>query len=205
MAAQTNQTPQIERRYISESAEVRKREDGTNEIFGYALKWDVRYDMGWFSESIDRNALEGANMKDVRVLLNHDPNIILGRTTAGTAEVGTDETGMWYRAILPNSPNGENVRVALERGDINQSSWAFYTRVSEDGNGDKWDRVNGKDHRTILKVREVVDASPVTYPANPDTTAARRSRDFVGQIEEREEIETNEKELAEAEALMLFI
>lgn len=203
-----NQQPQIERRYITEGVEFRKREDGKNEIFGYALKWDVRYNMGWFTESIDRNALANADLSDVRILLNHDPNQILGRTKAGTAEVGLDDVGMWYRASLPGSPNGENVRVALERGDITQSSWSFYTRITPDGNGDRWERIGGKDHRTITDVREVLDAAPVTYPANPDTSAAKRSRDFANiepdepteQIEDKDN--NSELELAEAELIL---
>lgn len=199
------QPPQIERRYITEKAEVRKRPDGKPEVFGYALKWGVRYDMGWFTESIDRGALTNADLSDVRILFNHDPNLILGRTKAGTAEVGIDEVGMWYKAVLPDSPNGHNVREALERGDIDQSSWAFYMRVSQDGNGDRWERINGKDHRTILDVREVVDASPVTYPANPDTSAAKRSRDAAEQQEPPElpadqDIQEGKSELELAEA-----
>jgi hypothetical protein len=33
----------------------------------------------------------------------------------------------------------------------------------------------GKEHRVITKVKRVFDASPVTYPANPDTSVAMRS------------------------------
>jgi HK97 family phage prohead protease len=153
--------------------EVRQSGD-TNTLHGYALKFDVQYDMGWFTESISRSALKSADMTDVRILFNHDPSLILGRTTSGTATVGVDDTGLWYSVDLPKSPNGENVRVALERGDITQSSWGFYLDFS--GNpADHWEERNGKQHRTILSVSRVVDASPVTYPANPDTSAAKRS------------------------------
>lgn len=177
---QTNQKanqPQIERRFSIEGAEVRTTADGKPELFGYALKWGVSYDLGWFTEEIDRSALSAADMSDVRILFNHDPSLILGRTAAGTATVGSDDTGLWYRATLPSSPTGENVRVALERGDVTQSSWGFYIRQDETGRrtGDKWEIRNGKEHRVITDVSKVVDASPVTYPANPDTSAAKRS------------------------------
>ena len=179
---QTNQKsnhPQIERRFSIEGAEVRTTADGKPELFGYALKWGVSYDLGWFTEEIDRSALSDADMSDVRILFNHDPSLILGRTAAGTATVGSDDTGLWYRATLPSSPTGENVRVALERGDVTQSSWGFYIRQDGTGRrtGDKWEMRNGKEHRVITDVSKVVDASPVTYPANPDTSAAKRSLD----------------------------
>jgi phage head maturation protease len=61
----------------------------------------------------------------------------------------------------------------LERGDITQASWAFDINM----NGDKWvyDQEKRRDVRTITNVRNVYDASPVTHPANPDTSVAARS------------------------------
>jgi HK97 family phage prohead protease len=169
---QTTKTPptqQLERRYNPEKAEYRAADSGAPELFGYALRFGSSYDMGWFTESVDRGALEGADLTDVRVLFNHDSNIVLGRTKAGTATVGIDDNGLWYRATLPDSPNGQNVKVALERGDVDQSSWGFYIL------SDTWEMRDGKDHRIIKRVGAVLDASAVTYPANPDTSAAKRS------------------------------
>lgn len=192
-----NQNPlQIERRYSVEGAEVRTTADGKPELFGYALKWGVPYDLGWFTEEISRSALDKADVTDVRILFNHDANIILGRTMAGTATVGTDDVGMWYRATLPDSPNGENVRIALERGDITQSSWGFYIRQDETGRrtGDKWEMRGTKEHRIITDVSRVVDASPVVFPANPDTSAAKRSLD---ETRNKEKIQAEKPDLTE--------
>lgn len=169
--------PGIERRYFKSDFEIRKEDGKTPVLRGYALRFGSTYDMGWYTESVDRDALSKADMSDVRILLNHDPNLILGRTTAGTARVGVDDVGMWYEVDLPSSPNGENARVAVERGDIDQSSWGFRFRTDSTGRriGDKWDMRNGKEHRTITDVATVFDASPVTFPANPDTSVAKRS------------------------------
>ena len=167
----------LERRYITSNFEIRSNEAGKTVISGYGLKFGVEYDMGWFTEEIGLDALNNADLSDVRILLNHDPNIILGRTKAGTAKVTIDETGLYYEAELPDSPNGQNVRVALERGDISQSSWGFMLKYEKDEMPDEWTRKNGKDHRVIKRVYQVFDASPVTFPANPDTTAAKRSKE----------------------------
>ncbi|MBK8195925.1 MAG: HK97 family phage prohead protease [Lewinellaceae bacterium] len=168
----------VEHRFLTGGLEVRKGETGAPEIFGYALKFGVSYDMGWFTEEIHRDALSGADMEDVRILFNHDVNQILGRTKSGTAKVGVDDVGMWYRAMLPESPVGETVRAAIERGDVDQSSWGFTLRYEDDSAGDEWQRKDGRDHRIIRNVRKVWDASPVTFPANPDTSVAKRSHDF---------------------------
>jgi hypothetical protein len=175
----TNQTTAkmeqiFDRRNCVGGVEVRQSGEA-NTLHGYALKFDVQYDMGWFTESISRSALKSADMTDVRILFNHDPSLILGRTLSGTAQVGVDEVGLWYSVDLPKSPNGENVRVALERGDITQSSWGFYLDSSSGTAPDVWEMRDGKNHRTITSVGRIVDASPVTYPANPDTSAAKRS------------------------------
>lgn len=187
----------LERRYTTSDFEIRANEAGKTVIRGYGLKFGVEYDMGWFTEEIGREALNNADLSDVRILLNHDPNIILGRTKAGTAKVTIDETGLYYEAELPDSPNGQNVRVALERGDISQSSWGFMLKYEKDEMPDEWTRKNGKDHRVIKRVYQVFDASPVTFPANPDTTAAKRSK------EQFEKVQTNiNAKLAEIDCIL---
>lgn len=188
----------IERRYISEKVEYRDV-DGSEigEVFGYALKWDVEYDMGSYIEKVARGALDNADMSDIRVLDNHESHLVLGRTKSGTASVGLDNVGLWYRAQLPNSPNGQNMKESLSRGDIDQSSWGFIIRDDGQGNktGEKWEKRDGKWIRTITDVATVFDTSPVTFPANPDTSSAKRSHNMapveqVDAIELRQELET---------------
>ena len=176
---QRKQANNTELRSCVGAIELRQSESGKDTVFGYALKFGLPYDMGWFTEEIQRGALDGADLSDVRILFNHDQNLILGRTKAGTAKVGIDEVGMWYMAELPDSPTGQNVKEALRRGDVDQSSWAFSISTDESGRskGDKWTNKDGKEYRAITSVRAVYDASPVTYPANPDTTAAKRSKE----------------------------
>lgn len=192
----------FERRMISEPVQYRAGEgDGMGEVFGYALKWDVEYDMNGFTEKIARGALDKSDMSDVRILQDHVSHLILGRTKAGTATVGTDEIGMWYRCTLPNSPNGQNMREALIRGDVDQSSWGFQIRRDQTGRrtGDKWELRDGREYRTIFDISIVFDASPVTFPANPDTSAAKRSRDeyFAAHAEKRDDGEMEGEDMPE--------
>jgi HK97 family phage prohead protease len=184
------QTNDIERRF-SEGMEVRASDTGGTQLRGYAARFNSVYSMGWFTEEVHPDAFLNANLSDVRVLFNHDPNNILGRTKAGTARVGVDNQGLWYEVDLPQS--AATVKEAIQRGDITQSSWGFMLRYTDQTNGDKWEKRNGRDHRTLMDVAEVFDASPVTFPANPDTTVAKRSLDMTQQAD-RSEIEARQRE-----------
>lgn len=192
-------TNEIERRSFQEGVELRAKDGGGIVIRGYAARFGSVYDMGWFTEEVSRDAFKNADMSDVRVLLNHDSNQILGRTAAKTARVGVDENGFWYEADLPDSPNGQNVRVAIERGDIDQSSWGFSLKK------DSWKRGKGqtKEHRVLEEVAIVYDASPVTFPANPDTTIAKRSLEAIQSAEQeaRQKIQNIEAEIGILDAL----
>lgn len=165
----------VEQRHTGNVLEVRAMDNGKKKIRGYALTWNERYNMGWFTEEIDRTALDGADMTDVRALLNHDPNIVLGRTAAGTLQLVADEKGLAYEIELPDTQAARDLAVSIERGDISQSSWGFMLRSDADTNGDEWRKENGKEHRVIKRVGRVFDVSPVTFPANPSTSVAKRS------------------------------
>ena len=145
---------------------------------GYAALFGSVYNMGWFSEEIHRDAFKNADMSDVRVLFNHNVDLLLGRTSSGTARVWVDAKGLAFEVELPRSPNGKNVRIAAERGDIRESSWGFM--ISPDS--DDWTNTGKKPHRIIRSIAQVFDVSPVTFPANPAATAklsegAKRSFD----------------------------
>lgn len=171
-----NQTQQSkEQRYgMVVPIEVQERAEGdtTMRIGGYAAKFDSVYSLGWFDEVVRAGAFDDADMSDVVALFNHDDNIPLGRTGAGTLAIEVDGVGLKYTIDLPDSPNGRNVYEAVKRGDIRESSWAFTVRKqtwTERGR-------NEADLREIMQIERVYDVSPVTYPANPDTSVAERSK-----------------------------
>lgn len=193
---QRRDTASVERRAVGELLEVRAAESGKKKVTGYALKWNQRYNMGWFTEEISREALSKADLTDVRALLNHDPNFVLGRTTAGTLSLTEDEVGLRYEIDLPDTQAGRDLATSIDRGDISQSSWGFTLRADDDATGDEWSRQEGKDHRTITAVRRVFDVSPVTFPANPDTDVARRHFDAIQTDKQQaEKAKTDEQEI----------
>jgi len=74
---------------------------------------------------------------------------------------------------LPNTSLGNDLNELISRGDIKHQSFAFTVL------DDEWQMVDGKDTRTIKKIKNLYDVSPVTYPANADTSIAKRSKDSV--------------------------
>jgi len=109
---------------------------------------------------------------DVRLLLNHDPNVVLARTKSGTLQLAEDQTGLKVDAALAPTQAGRDLAVLLERGDVSQMSFGF--RVVP--NGDTWEEFTGSDgntyQRRVIREVELFDVSVVTYPAYEDTTAA---------------------------------
>lgn len=138
-------------------------------LHGYALLFDEATDLRDFREVVTRTALDGViERADVRALFNHDANLVLGRSPQ-TLRLEVDERGLRYEIDLPNTQAGRDVAELTRRGDVKQSSYAF--RV--DADGFEWDHQTRT--RTIHRFADILDVSPVTYPANPNTEAAMRS------------------------------
>lgn len=112
---------------------------------------------------------------DTRLLFNHDPNCILGRTSNGTLELSSDKTGLRYLGQLNDTTIGLDVAKHLDRGDITGSSFSF--AIAPDG--EHWRDERQPDGtlltiREIARVQELADVSPVTFPAYVGTSAGMR-------------------------------
>lgn len=161
-------------------------DDGAMKVSGYAAKYNQWSDIGWFREIIAPGAFADTLNADVRALFNHDPNIVLGRTTNGTLTLREDETGLWMECTFPDTGAARDIYTLIQRGDITQQSFAFEVP----SRGDIWSFPDkGDPERTLLKVK-LWDVSPVTYPAYEDTTVAARSMEAVrGKTEEQKHIQ----------------
>lgn len=167
------------------TSEVRAAGDDSLVIEGYASNFDVKYDLGYFKESVARGAFDSVMEDDVRFLVNHT-GAPLARTTNGTLELSVDEKGLKYRAALADTQEGRDLYKLIKRGDITQSSFAF--TIDED----TWSE--DRSTRTITKVGRLLDTSAVTFPASP--SASVYARNMAAAKEEAEEMKT-EQELPE--------
>jgi len=162
--------PETERRSLT-IKELRATTDGgTPKIAGYAAVFGVwSEDLGGFRESIQRGAFASTiKTADVRALLNHDANHVLGRTKSGTLSLREDDTGLWFEVTPPDTQVARDLLTSIQRGDIDQMSFGFRTVLDDYS----W---NGDTIRRVLQEVELLDVSPVTYPAYPQTSASVRS------------------------------
>lgn len=135
-------------------------------VVGYAAVYGATSgDLGGFREQIAPGAFAGVLADaDVRCLLNHDANVVLGRTKSGTLRLADDERGLRFEVDLPESRS--DLREAVARGDLDGASFRF--QVGEE----EWDG----DLRTVKTVAALHDVTLATYPAYPATSIELRTR-----------------------------
>jgi HK97 family phage prohead protease len=154
--------------------EIRKAGD-KNMLAGHAALYDsMSRDLGGFFETIRPGAFKRAiaEKQDVKALWNHDSGVVLGRTTSGTLRIAEDERGLAIEIDLPNTNAAADLRELIERGDVDQMSFAFITRR------DDWsERIVNNLLSVVRELQDVdlYDVSPVTFPAYEETDIAVRS------------------------------
>jgi HK97 family phage prohead protease len=161
-----------ERRTLQVKVEARADEGEPRTLRGYGAVFNQRTDiLGLFEEQIAPGAFTAAiGRDDVRALFNHDPNHVLGRSSAGTLRLLEDETGLRYDIDPPDTQSGRDVVTLIARGDVQGSSFSFETEE------ESWDYPKeGIPLRTITRAK-LYDVGPVTFPAYEQTTVSARSR-----------------------------
>lgn len=164
----------------SYSFEVRAEQGERGSIItGRPIVYNSRTDLGWFDEIIESGALNNADLKDVRFLVNHDiSKIPLARSRRNngnsTMQLTVDNLGMSIEVQLDTENNSEARALysAVERGDISGMSFMFGV------NSEEWDDIES-DHptRRIKEISSVVEVSAVTFPAYESTEINARSKE----------------------------
>lgn len=135
--------------------EIKAHEDGT--FVGYASTFgnvDFVGDIvvkGAFVKSLEKKGASG-----VKMFLQHDSNDIIGKFT----EIYEDEKGLVIkgRFFLGDIQKASETHFLMKQGEITQFSIG-YRVISKafDSNGN-----------TLLKEIDLIEVSPVTFPANPE-------------------------------------
>lgn len=145
-------------------------------ITGRPIVFGQRTDLGWYDEVIERGALDTTDLKDVRLLVNHNVDMIpLARsrnnTVNSTMQLTVDDDGLVIRADLDteNNNDAKSLYSAVERSDIDGMSFMFTV------DKDSWDDVD-TDHpvRHVRSIRRVYEVSAVTFPAYSQTSIQAR-------------------------------
>ncbi len=154
---------------------VMRSEGKAPRVVGYAAVFNsLSENLGGFREKIDPKAFDGVMEKcDCRALINHNSDLLMGRTSSGTLSLSADETGLKMDFEPPDSDMARHYLAAIDRRDMTGASFSF---TIERPDGDDWDEdEDGRVIRTVKIVRDLFDVGPVTYPAYLDTTVASRS------------------------------
>lgn len=167
-----------EQRSYSFEVLAEENADHIGVITGRPIVYESTTDLGYFDEVIARGALDHADLRDVRFLVNHDTSKIpLARSRNNnensTMQLMPDDQGLAIRVNLDIENNSEarNLYSAIERGDISGMSFMFTV------NGEEWSNLE-TDHpkRTITEISNVIEVSAVTFPAYQDTSISVRNK-----------------------------
>lgn len=184
----------LERRFTAGRVETRAVAEKRT-IGGYAAKFNrMSENLGGFVEVVRPsffNRSRSFDWPDVLARYNHDDNMLLGSTAAGTLRLRIDDTGLEYDVDLPQARS--DVYELVQRGDIQRSSFAFMVDEDEWATSDQ-----GYPQRSLVSGK-LADVAPVNTPAYKDTSVGLRSlaAKFGADLEEV-------RQLAEEDKLMKF-
>ena len=171
---------EMERRSYDFEIRSERREDGGFRLYGTPIVDSSPTDIGgWFREVIEPGALDGADMTDVPLLVNHDDRMIpvarsRRNTPNSTLQLRQIPTGLEMEASLDveNNMTSRELASAVERQDLTGMSFRFSIKE------ESWEDLD-TDYPTrhILKFDRIGEVSAVTWPAYEATDIYTRSKE----------------------------
>lgn len=163
------------------------REDllnGKRRLEGYFAVFDQPYEVypGWI-ETIAPGAFSRAlaSGQDVKVLWNHNADIVLGSTGNKTADLREDQRGLFGGVeINEQDQDAKNAYARVDRGDVNGCSFGFEISRMEES----WDE-DGTYRTRILEVSPLYEVSPCTFPAYAQTSITSRAQEQLAEVREK--------------------
>ncbi|WP_341210682.1 HK97 family phage prohead protease [Sphingomonas paucimobilis] len=164
-----------ETRAIITPLELRAAAEGSVRTgVGYAALFDTWTDIGgmWRERIAPGAFTKSLQERDVLALHSHDSGRVVGRLGADTLILREDAKGLAFENPLPDTNDGRDLIVQLDRGDIAGMSIGFVSVRSE------WDETKDMTERTILEAL-LFEITYTAYPAYRDTEVALRSLELV--------------------------
>lgn len=166
----------MEKRYFKIN-DIQTRDESGDDIYleGMFVMYGDTYQV-WdgATESIAPGAFSESIHQDVRALYNHNDDLVLGRTSAGTLELEDRSSGLWGRIkINRKDTDAMNAYERIKRGDITGCSFGFNIAKQETDY-----REDGTVHWTITEVNPLYEISPCTFPAYEATHINARKKDL---------------------------
>lgn len=166
-------------------AELRSAAVAGNTLAGYAAVFDQATQIrgGW--EAIAAGAFDDVLERgdDVVALRDHDPALLLGRTSSGTLRLDVDGQGLSFEVDLPDTSYASDVRELVGRGDLAGASFGFLPGKDTVGLAK-----DGRQLRTHTSVQRLLDVSVVALPAYEGTSVTLRSLDLTPATDRRSQL-----------------
>lgn len=143
--------------------------DGERTIIrGYAAKFGAySEDLGGFRTVIAPGTFDRVlPLADCRFLINHDANLLMGRTSSGTLKLSVDEVGLAFEGVPPSTDLAAHHVESIRRGDMDGCSFTCDIDI------DEWDWSGETPIRTVKSVSALYDVGPVTFPAFASTSVS---------------------------------
>ncbi len=174
----------MEHRTMQMSGMEIREENGKRRLEGYFAVFDQPYEVypGWI-ETIAPGAFSRAlaSGQDVKVLWNHNPDIVLGSTGNKTADLREDQRGLFGGTdINEQDQDAKNAYARIDRGDVNGCSFGFEVSRMEES----WDE-DGTYRTRILEVSPLYEVSPCTFPAYTQTSITSRAQEQLAEVREK--------------------
>lgn len=162
-------------------------DDGTRVLRGLGAVYYDAADPGtqyWLWDDVVERIAPGAfaavlaTQPDVRSLFNHNVDLPLGRTSAGTLRISHDARGLHYVVDVPETSVGETVLTAVMRGDVSGSS--FWFRPFEGDSEAAWSEEVIDEQvvfvRSWVSIGSLIEVGPVVFPAYTATETRTQQR-----------------------------
>ena len=174
----------MEQRILNMKDVKTREEGGKRYLEGYFAVFGETYQVfdGWI-ETIERGAFARylASGEDVKVLWNHDSNLVLGSTGNGTASLREDEKGLYGSVeINENDQDAVNAYARIARGDVDGCSFGFDVARQEEW----WDD-DGVYHTKLTEIDPLYEVSACTFPAYKATSISARNKDSLEEAKKR--------------------
>jgi len=172
-------TTKVERRINTVEFDMRNGEassDGMS-FTGYAAVFNSPSEPLPFTETIREGAFNRSlkSRNEIKLFMNHNTDVVLGSTRAGTLRLTEDSTGLLAQADLPDTTAGRDLSVLMQRGDVSSMSFGFSVPTK----GDSWSEDGATRELHQVRLHEV---SIVTgFPAYEATTATVRSLELLAE------------------------
>lgn len=161
--------------FLSTDFQVRESQDSDEKYLeGYFIRFNEETNLfdDVYEEVDPQSITNSLKNNDIRCLFNHQTDLVLGRTGNKTLELRADENGLFGKVkINKEDRQAMDILARIERGDINACSFGF--NILNEEVVERADSV-----KFILKEIDLVEVSPVTFPAYPTTEISARNKDL---------------------------